>query len=320
MEEKNTKKIEEEIDFEKVAKTPIRWFGVVYPYFIGLMILGGMYFVLNLNHITENTIKPTIQDSTKLKVELPTKEAITLAGVDINSISISTPELVSRGKELYAASCASCHGADGKGDGPGGAGLNPKPRNFAGTEEWTNGNSIAAMYKTLEEGIAGTGMVAYEYIPVADRFAMIHFIHSLMKDYTKDTPEELALLDQTYSLAAGKVVPNQIPVAKAIVAVKRESDSLNNLAFALAQVAMLHKDKEGFDVYAKVVKDRYRSFFYLLNSDVWKNSNAEMRKYLSTSIQINGFSPAALLLSDIELTQLRMFFLSYLNNKEVATK
>lgn len=32
-----------------------------------------------------------------------------------------------RGKKLYAANCASCHGAQGRGDGPAGAALKPKP-------------------------------------------------------------------------------------------------------------------------------------------------------------------------------------------------
>ncbi len=32
-----------------------------------------------------------------------------------------------RGKKLFAASCASCHGVAGRGDGPAGAALSPKP-------------------------------------------------------------------------------------------------------------------------------------------------------------------------------------------------
>jgi mono/diheme cytochrome c family protein len=31
---------------------------------------------------------------------------------------------------VFAQKCALCHGPDGRGDGPGSAALNPKPRNF----------------------------------------------------------------------------------------------------------------------------------------------------------------------------------------------
>lgn len=34
---------------------------------------------------------------------------------------------LARGKKLFEANCASCHGNSGKGDGPAGAALNPKP-------------------------------------------------------------------------------------------------------------------------------------------------------------------------------------------------
>ena len=33
-------------------------------------------------------------------------------------------------KEIFSSRCAACHGLDGRGDGPGAANLNPKPRNF----------------------------------------------------------------------------------------------------------------------------------------------------------------------------------------------
>src|SRR5437870_4393802 len=33
-------------------------------------------------------------------------------------------------KDIFAQRCTLCHGADGKGDGPTAAALNPKPRNY----------------------------------------------------------------------------------------------------------------------------------------------------------------------------------------------
>lgn len=36
-----------------------------------------------------------------------------------------------KGKPVFETNCASCHGTSGKGDGPVGAALNPKPRDFS---------------------------------------------------------------------------------------------------------------------------------------------------------------------------------------------
>lgn len=57
--------------------------------------------------------------------------------------------------------CVTCHGAQGKGDGPAGAALKPKPRNFADAK-WKNGSDLASVIKTIENGIPGTGMAAYK--------------------------------------------------------------------------------------------------------------------------------------------------------------
>ncbi len=57
--------------------------------------------------------------------------------------------------------CATCHGAQGKGDGPVGAALKPKPRNFADAK-WKFGFDLATVVKTINNGSPGTGMAPYK--------------------------------------------------------------------------------------------------------------------------------------------------------------
>ncbi|MCB1178859.1 MAG: cytochrome c [Leptospiraceae bacterium] len=71
----------------------------------------------------------------------------------------------SKGKEAYETNCSSCHGETGKGDGPAGAALNPKPRNFtADAAEWKNGKTQEGIEKTIKEGLTGTPMVSYAHL------------------------------------------------------------------------------------------------------------------------------------------------------------
>ncbi len=72
-----------------------------------------------------------------------------------------TPENIAKGKELFAgkATCFTCHGNDGRGDGVAGAALDPAPRNFhnPGLKKKSDGEF---MY-VIKNGIEGTGMISY---------------------------------------------------------------------------------------------------------------------------------------------------------------
>jgi len=61
------------------------------------------------------------------------------------------------GDAVFQQRCALCHGPNGMGDGPGGAALNPKPRNFH-DKAVQDTLSDAWIEHTIMNGKAGTGM------------------------------------------------------------------------------------------------------------------------------------------------------------------
>ena len=71
------------------------------------------------------------------------------------------------GKEKYAMFCETCHGPSGKGDGPGGAALQPPPRDFsAGDFKFdANGNGKAGEDEDLKLVITN-GATAYGGSPL----------------------------------------------------------------------------------------------------------------------------------------------------------
>lgn len=59
-------------------------------------------------------------------------------------------------KEIFAQRCSTCHGQDGKGDGPAAAALNPKPQNYT-SPEWQAKVTDDEIRKAIVEGGAAVG-------------------------------------------------------------------------------------------------------------------------------------------------------------------
>ncbi len=72
----------------------------------------------------------------------------------------SSPESVSNGAKSYGRYCAACHGREGRGDGAGGAKLDPKPSNLADAD-WKHGPTDGEVFLVVHDGVKGTGMKGY---------------------------------------------------------------------------------------------------------------------------------------------------------------
>jgi len=88
------------------------------------------------------------------------------------------PDLA-RGGMLYQKQCATCHGATGRGDGPAGVKLSPRPVDFT-DQTRADGRSALSLYEVISQGVAGTPMASYaKQLSAADRWALAYFVGSL---------------------------------------------------------------------------------------------------------------------------------------------
>ncbi len=80
---------------------------------------------------------------------------------------------------LYAAQCASCHGASGRGDGLAGAKLSPPPVDFT-DQARADERSALSLYQVITQGVPGTAMPAYAtQLSEADRWALAYYAGTL---------------------------------------------------------------------------------------------------------------------------------------------
>ena len=62
-------------------------------------------------------------------------------------------------RDLFASRCATCHGTSGRGDGPGAANLDPKPRNYTDAA-WQKSVTDEQLRKIIVDGGFASGKSA----------------------------------------------------------------------------------------------------------------------------------------------------------------
>ena len=78
----------------------------------------------------------------------------------------------------FSAQCAICHGAAGRGDGPGAKGLNPPPADLTDAARMGE-HSVFGIYHTITLGIKGTAMTGFASLTEAQRWALAFYVSGL---------------------------------------------------------------------------------------------------------------------------------------------
>lgn len=214
--------------------------------------------------------------------------------IDPKTVMTPNPELMAKGRALYAQNCATCHGDAGKGDGPGAKGLNPAPRNFALGSGWKNGPRLEEIYRTLDEGVKGTSMVSYNYLRKKDRMALAHIVQSLGSfERPASDPKALAALEKLFA-SAGEVIPNRIPVRLAV-------DRLVNEFQAAPEIQGIERNP----VLMGAILDPGRAGSALAGIPGWRASEQELAKGILAGLPANGFAPCVAAYTPAQWKELR---------------
>ena len=100
---------------------------------------------------------------------------------------------IARGREFYMHNCFTCHGTQGRGDGPRSGFINPRPRNFIAAESRRTLNR-PALFRAIARGKQGTVMPAWATVldnqQIADvaEFVFQTFIMGLNPDQIQTAP------------------------------------------------------------------------------------------------------------------------------------
>ena len=284
-----------EFEFLELIRHPWKLFGYSYLYVLALLGGLGFYYISQLTIVGKNNIMPAVPpDSAILVQDIPMQPASAVLPVDVNKAGISTTLLVARGREIFRANCVGCHGETGSGDGAAGATLNPPPRNFRKSDGWVNGTKVSQIYKTLQEGIFRSGMSAFNYVPPEDRFALAHYIRTLIPVPEMDAPDDMASLESTYQLSKGSTTAAQIPVRVAMKHVIEESKG--NMEHLQAVIKSVHASpSKGAVLFRSCVANETKAVIFFAAQ---KGQNAESLERIVARDPIgSGFKASVVLLS-----------------------
>ncbi|MGB5849946.1 MAG: cytochrome c [Ignavibacteriaceae bacterium] len=285
-------------------------FGLFYPYILVIILAVGIYYLANEANVAQQKVPPLTAQPV-IVTDLTLQQPKVIPPVDVNQISVPTPELIAIGSNIYKTTCASCHGDEGTGTGLASVGLNPAPRNFTKHEGWKNGETISGIFTTLQEGIPNSSMIAYDFLTPEEKFALAHYVRSeFIVDATLDDETDFAGLEILYNLSAGKKVAGQMPIESAMQLIAEQHKYKFDKITTVVENINTNTHSRTAQLLKNITDDLPLALSALENSDKWRKSEDLFMNHLTTNVYQNGFNSKIFNLNSDEWNKLY----NYLNN------
>lgn len=279
--------IYDEINFKEIFRDPKRWVGYSFIIIFLAVFAVSLSFLDQIDKLYRNATPYDEPDQEKLFKDVELSLGKKIEGVKIEEIKSPTNEMLSRANEIYTTTCSSCHGANGNGDGIAGKGLNPPPRNFTSQSGWKNGRGIAQIYKTLQEGIPGSAMVAYDYLSPKEKIALFYVINEFANNIPEVTDKDIQDLEENYKVTQSFEIPPTMPIATAIAKISEENQSFIEKT---QKISSALNDQ----FFEKYISDKSSFANFLLRAVA---SQENLLELLLNNYPLNGVSPKFILAS-----------------------
>lgn len=131
----------------------------------------------------------------------PARVQYTFSDLPVPPEPKATPDLIARGKAVYAENCVACHGVNGDGQGPAAAFLVPRPRNFVKANYKLRTTPMGSLptdddlFRAVSLGVPGTPMPPWKVnLNDEDRWAVVAYIKTFSPRFA-DTNENRTVVD-----------------------------------------------------------------------------------------------------------------------------
>jgi len=100
------------------------------------------------------------------------------ASTSVPAERLRSPEAIARGRALFAANCALCHGERADGRGQRAAGFSKAPANFS-DPGWRRRTSARRAFYVIREGVRGTPMPSWKALGEDDCWDLVAYVLSV---------------------------------------------------------------------------------------------------------------------------------------------